>query len=173
MSNLRGSRRADRSEDNTRRDRRRRRGVVCTLALAIAFAATSVAAQSPGAGDNGYGAGNSHRQRRSEVSTEQAKKPAPPAEVKMALEPWPRLDPGAVFCRTAEDLRQHLAAVSARLDGSSTRYAEAPGCRVIRTRTAVAVLSREGPAHTQVQISAAPPETGWTDAFLPEKRTGH
>lgn len=172
MIDKRGPQRADLSDDNISRDRRRR-GVGCVLAVALAFAATGVAAQSPGPGDTGFGSGSNHRQKRSEASTDQAKKPAPLPEVKMAPEPWPRLDPGAVFCRTAEDLRLHLAAVSARLDGSSGRYAEAPGCRVIRTRTPVAVLSRESPAHTQVQIAAAPPETGWTDAFLPEKRVGH
>lgn len=153
----------------------RSRAVGCVLALAIAFAATSAAAQSSGAagsGDTGTGSGTAHRKRGAEQSADQARKQAPLPEIKMMPEPWPRLEPGAVFCRTEEDLRQHLSAVSARLDGSSARYAEAAGCRVLRARTAVEVLSRQGPGHTQVQISASPPETGWTDAFLPVKRVG-
>ena len=152
------------------------RGAGCLLAVAIAFAAGSAAAQTTtpsGVGDGAYGSlagtAGSHRQNRPGDSGDKPKAKAPLAEVKMAPDPWPRLDPGAVFCRTEADLRLHLSAVAARLDGSSSRYAEAPGCRVIRTRTAVSVVSREGPGRTQVKLSD---ETGWTDAFLPDKKTG-
>lgn len=163
MIDMGGSRRADVSEGKLRR---RRRAVGGLLAVAMAFAATGVAAQTPS-----YGPAAGHRQRFGEGSGDQQKRQAPLPEVKAAPEPWPRLDPGAVFCRTEEDLRQHLAAVSARLDGGGGG-AEPTGCRLIRSRTAVAVVSRGGPARTQVKLSDATAETGWTDAFLPAKRIG-
>ena len=174
MITKRGSRRANVSDETSNRDRRRRQGVGCLLAVALALAATGVAAQSPsgsGSGDDGTGSSGGSRRRGVAFGDPQKKPPIP--EVKIAPDPWPRLDPGAVFCRTEEDLRQHLAAVAARLDGSTARYAEAPGCRVIRARTAVSVVSRQGPGRTQVKLSEAAADTGWTDAFLPEKRTGH
>jgi hypothetical protein len=168
MIDNRGACRANRFGDDWRR---LRGGAGCVLAVAMALAGTTVAAQSPGGAappDDGTGASQNHHQHRRDLSNEQAKKPPLP-EVKVTPEPWPRLDPGAVFCRTAEDLRQHLAFVSARLDGNTSGFAEPAGCRVIRAQTAVAVLGREGPGRTQVRMSNAPAETGWTDAFLPDK----
>ncbi len=132
------------------------------LAVAIVLAATEAAAQTP------MGDGANRRQQHRDPSNSQAKK-APLPEVKVTPDPWPRLDPGAVFCSTAEDFHQHLAFVSARLDGNRNGYAESTGCRVIRAPTPIAVLAREAPGRTQVQISGAAGETGWTDAFLPEK----
>jgi hypothetical protein len=90
-------------------------------------------------------------------------------ELPRTPERWPRLDAGAVLCRTSEDLQRHIAAIVARLNGSNGAAAEPAGCRVIHEQTAVAVLARAGPGRTQVSLSDSPGETGWTDAFLPEK----
>ncbi len=141
------------------------------LAVVMALAAPTVAAQSPAgptSPDDGNGAAPNHRQHRGGQSPGQ-KRPAALPEVKVTPDPWPRLDPGAVFCQTAEDLRQHLAVVAARLDGNGGSVAEPAGCRLIRAPTAVAVLAREAPGRTQVRMSGASAETGWTDAFLPDK----
>ncbi len=143
-----------------------RRGAGWMLAVAIVLAATEAAAQTPL--DDGSGTSTNRRQQHRGASSAQPKQ-APLPEIKVTPQPWPRLDPGAVFCRTAEDFRQHLAFVSARLDGNRSGYAEAAGCRVIRAPTPVAVLAREAPGRTQIQISGAAGETGWTDAFLPDK----
>ena len=158
---------AEGAEHGVRRDRRRRGAAGCGLAVVLAFAATGAAAQMPT-----YNGGSGHGQSAGQGWANAPKRQAPPPEVKMAPEPWPRLDPGAVFCRTEVDLRQHLAAVSARLDGGAG-MPEPTGCRLIRARTGVAVVSRGGPAQTQVKLSDAAAETGWTDAFLPEKPVGH
>ena len=155
----------------------RRRGGGCAVALALVLVATASAAQSTGSGatpDDLNGPGQSHQHRR-KPSGDQSH-PAAVPEVRITPEPWPRLDPGAVFCRTSEDLQQHLAAIVARLDGTSA-VAEPVGCSVIREATAVQVLARNGPARTEVRISNAPAGTGsggtgWTDAFLPDKRSG-
>jgi hypothetical protein len=78
---------------------------------------------------------------------------------------WPRLDPGAVLCRTEADL-QRLAARRAgeTVDGTVD-------CQIIRTPTAISIVQREGPGRVEVQISGgkAGSSSGWTDAWLPAK----
>jgi hypothetical protein len=146
-----------------------RRGAAGVLAVAIALATGAVAAQSPNAdtSDGLAGASPMHHQHRHGQSNGQPRHAALP-EVPVTPAPWPRLDPGAVLCRTAEDLRQHFAILAARLNGNNAA-AEAPGCRVIQAQTAVVVLAREGLGRTRVRISSAPAETGWTDVYLPDK----
>lgn len=94
-----------------------------------------------------------------------AKKPAPGLpDVKPQPQAWPRLDPGAVLCRTAGDLdrlsaRRHGEAVDGPVD-----------CQVIRNPTAVSITQRNGPGRTEVKLTAAKTDdTGWTDAWLPAK----
>ncbi len=140
------------------------------LAVVIVLGATRVAAQSPGApGSLDDSAGQGRRMHRGGQSTQQ-QRPAPLPEVKVTPDPWPRLDPGAVFCQTSEDLRQHLAVMAARLDGNGGGPGEPAGCRLVRAATPVTVVVREGPGRTQVRLSGAAAETGWTDAFLPDKQ---
>ena len=77
---------------------------------------------------------------------------------------WPRLDPGAVLCRTEADL-QRLAARRAgeAVDGTID-------CQIIRTPTAISIVQRNGPGRVEVQISGAKADSsGWTDAWLPDK----
>jgi hypothetical protein len=156
----------------------RRRAADCALllafGLALELAATGAGAQSDNGDASGdpAGAGQRNQSHQRKPSHEQPKKVALP-EIKVAPDPWPRLDPGAFFCRTAADLHQHLAAIEARLDGNPGAVAEPPGCSVILRPTAVVVVARDGLARTEVRLSNAPGETGWTDAFLPDKATGH
>ena len=79
---------------------------------------------------------------------------------------WPRLDPGAVLCRTADDLDRHAANMTARVSGGETQAAD---CRIIALPTGIQILSREGLGRTQVKLSAPGNATGWTDAWLPDK----
>lgn len=78
---------------------------------------------------------------------------------------WPRLDPGAVLCRTEADL-ERLAARRAgqAVDGTID-------CQIIRTPTAISIVQRSGPGRVEVQISGAKTGSspGWTDAWLPDK----
>jgi hypothetical protein len=91
------------------------------------------------------------------------KKPKPgPPDVKAKPLAWPRLDPGAVLCRSEAD----LARLSANRHGS-------PGggpadCRIIAQPTAIQIVTRRGPGRTEVQVTGAN-DTGWTDAWLPSK----
>ena len=79
---------------------------------------------------------------------------------------WPRLDPGAVLCRTSDDLDRHAANMVARVSGGDTQAAD---CRIIAQPTGVQIVSRDGPGRTQVQLTAPDNATGWTDAWLPDR----
>ena len=86
-------------------------------------------------------------------------------DVKAQPQAWPRLDPGAVLCRTEADLeklgaRRHGETVDGKVD-----------CQIIRAATAISIVQRKGPGKAEVKISdlSADAATGWTDAWLPDK----
>ena len=79
---------------------------------------------------------------------------------------WPRLDPGAVLCRTPEDLERHAANTMARVSGRDTTAAD---CRIITQPTGIQIVSRQGLGRTQVKLSIPGDVSGWTDAWLPER----
>ena len=64
---------------------------------------------------------------------------------------WPRLDPGAVLCRTEDDLDRHAANMMARVSGGDTQSAD---CRIIAQPTGIQIVSRRRPGRTQVKLSA-------------------
>lgn len=74
---------------------------------------------------------------------------------------WPRLDPGAVFCHSRDDL-----IARARMAGDLPI-----GCERVQEATPVTIVSRVPPGSTEVRVTASG-EVGWTDAWLPEKQTG-
>jgi hypothetical protein len=78
--------------------------------------------------------------------------PAPPSA-------WPRLDRGAVLCRTEDDLQRRAAAMRGEQTGGFD-------CRPILQPTAIQILHRAGPGRTEVEVTGRS-ETGWTDAWLP------
>ena len=83
-------------------------------------------------------------------------------------DPWPRLDAGALLCGSEAALRQHQAAVAARLSGQDA--SEPADCRIIRAMTPVTVLDRHGLSRTEVKLPGAPGSTGWTDAMIPREK---
>lgn len=78
------------------------------------------------------------------------------------VDTWPRLDPGAVLCKTEADL-QRLAA--SRRGESGPR----PNCQLIQTPTAIAIVKRTGLGQTEVSVTDQNGLDGWTDAYLPDK----
>ena len=94
------------------------------------------------------------------------KKQAPLPPVKPAPTVWPRLDPGAVLCRTSDDLERHALNMTARVSGGGTQAAD---CRIIPQPTGIQIISRHGLGRTEVKINGADNSVGWTDAWLPEK----
>ena len=140
---------------------RRTTRLIATLA-ALALAGPALAQMGMGTGGGMAGtAGPSGAGRPSGQGPARAAPPPPPVA---SPEVWPRLDPGAVFCRSAEDLRAHEAA--AANPGMDRRT---PGCVTVGRMTGIRILSRQGNV-TQVEVVGPRPQTGWTDAWLPERR---
>jgi hypothetical protein len=80
---------------------------------------------------------------------------------------WPRLDPGAVLCRTEADLNK----LGARRRGETVDGTI--DCQIVRAATAISIMQRSGPGRTEVKTSDPKVDavSGWTDAWLPDKGT--
>ena len=77
----------------------------------------------------------------------------------------PRIEAGAVLCKTPEDL-QHRADVNRRrVEGVPDAGDPLVGCHLVGEARAVEVLSREGMGRVQVRLKANA-EVGWTDAYI-------
>jgi hypothetical protein len=94
------------------------------------------------------------------------KAPAAPPPVRPQPTVWPRLDSGAVLCRSEYDLDRHAENMVARAGGGNTVSTD---CRIIPQPIGIQILSRQGPGRTQVKLSAPDNSVGWTDAWLPDK----
>jgi hypothetical protein len=86
-----------------------------------------------------------------------------PAPLPSVPEPWPRLDPGALLCRSEDALKQYQQAMEA---GGGPPPLPADCTRVLQ-RMAVSIVQRDGPSRTQVKSSSADDGNGWTDTWLP------
>ncbi len=78
-----------------------------------------------------------------------------------------RLEPGAVLCRTAEELQRRQAAMTT--EGQNDQPSLPAGCYLVPARTPVEVVERRGYGRTQVKTLGRTTEIGWTDAFLPQR----
>ncbi len=82
--------------------------------------------------------------------------------------PWPRLDIGAILCKTRDDLTLEAAVMQARSSGQP--YSGAlPNCRVLGAAVAIDIVTRESPAATEVKLRDPPGGTGWTNTWLPSQ----
>ncbi len=88
----------------------------------------------------------------------------PPPRAQPAV--WPRLDPGAVLCRTSDDLERYAANMTARASGGDTQAAD---CQIIAQPTGIQIVSRQGLGRTEVKLSTSDNMIGWTDVWLPDK----
>jgi hypothetical protein len=79
-------------------------------------------------------------------------------------DPWPRLDPGAMLCRSEDALKQYQEAMEAGA-GPAPLPAD---CKRVLQRMTVSIVQRDGPSRTQVKSSSAGEAGGWTDAWLPD-----
>jgi hypothetical protein len=89
-------------------------------------------------------------------------------DVKAQPQMWPRLDAGAVLCRTEDDLDR----LAARRRGDRV---EGPiGCQIMRAATPISIVQRKNAGKTEVKTTD--PQAGgagWTDVWLPEKAPAH
>ena len=71
----------------------------------------------------------------------------------------------SLFEGVSPDLDRHAANMIARVSGRDTQAAD---CRIIAQPTGIQIVSRQGLGRTEVKPTAGS-ETGWTDAWLPDK----
>jgi hypothetical protein len=98
------------------------------------------------------------------LGQKQQKGAPPPPRAATAV--WPRLDPGAVLCKTEDDLDRHAANMIARVSGGEQQTAD---CHAVDQIVGIQIVDREGPGRTQVKLAGPDGETGWTDVWLPDK----
>jgi hypothetical protein len=106
------------------------------------------------------GSSGTGRHARSEPESAPGDMPA----LKPIVEPRQRLDVGALLCHTEAELKQHQAAIMARLAGRTAQ--EPGGCHIVGETIPVGVVMRDGQGTTEVQMVGDPPQTGWTDAVV-------
>jgi hypothetical protein len=125
---------------------------------------SSAAPQQPMGGSMGH---HGHRNRSQDAGTSSPSRISVP---KLPRDPPQRLDVGALLCGTEAELRQHQAAIMARIAGGEAP--EPTGCKVVSQMVAVSVVDRHGPARTEVRQTGENGEVGWTDVGIPDVQTG-
>jgi hypothetical protein len=107
-----------------------------------------------GGGMTGGGQGrNRHQQQNSQPTPVLAPLP-------VVKQVWPRLDSGAILCKTRDDLLRH------QIDSGAASAGPPPDCHLIRKLTPIQILDRDGPSHTHVVTTDDAKQTGWTNAYL-------
>ena len=137
---------------NTARARLPWRGLVMALLLFLG-AVASAHAQT--------GGGHSRRQNDRQQTRRQSPAPTTP----FLPEIWPRLEEGALICKSRDDLVRYQTQIA---NGSSaTIPGQAPDCHTIRKQTGIQILAHDGLSRTQIVTTGEPKETWWTNSYLP------
>jgi hypothetical protein len=133
-------------------------GRMLAMALLLLAAAATAHAQI----GRGHGGRQKDQQETPPRTPQQSPAPAPPPAVP---EPWPRLDAGALLCKSREDLLRYQTQVA---DGASAATArKASDCRAIEKQTGIQILDTDGPSRTQIVTTDESRKTGWTNTYLP------
>ncbi len=147
-----------RQPSNAARPHRQSCGLTITLTLLLVGVASSNAQMGGGQMGGGHDGRQNHRQQ----ATQQSAAPPPPTAVP---EQWPRLDIGAILCKSRNDLFRRQMRIAA---GPGVAVSgPAPDCFVIQKQTGIQVLDRDGPSRTHVGLTDQAKQTGWTDTYLP------
>ena len=78
---------------------------------------------------------------------------------------WPRLEEGALICKSRDDLVRYQTQIA---NGSSTTPpGQAPDCHTVRKQTGIQILAHDGPSRTQIVTTDESKETWWTNSYLP------
>jgi hypothetical protein len=155
------SRRGIRNSSNAERPHRRSR----TLTIALTLLLLAVASSNAQMGGGQLGGGRGGRQNHQQPGTQQSAAPPPP---KAVPEVWPRLDVGAILCKSRDDLVRRQTQIAAGPGVAAS--GPAPDCSIIQNQTGIQVLDRDGPSRTHVSLTDQTKQTGWTDTYLPATR---
>jgi hypothetical protein len=108
------------------------------------------------------GGGHGRRQSDQQQTPQKSQSPTPMPDVPQI---WPRLEDGALICKSRDDLVRYQAQIG---NGASTTTAgQASDCHTIRKQTGIQILGRDGPSRTQIATTDESKETGWTNSYLP------
>ena len=77
----------------------------------------------------------------------------------------PRLEPGAVLCRTEGDLQRRAQVNARRVEGDVDAGNPLENCELLNQERGVEVVDKHGMGRTEVKLKPSG-ETGWTDAYL-------
>ncbi|HEX3953066.1 MAG TPA: hypothetical protein VHW90_05805, partial [Stellaceae bacterium] len=108
------------------------------LAIALLFLiiATSAHAQ--------LGGGRGRGQRNQQQTPQQSSVPKGPVVVP---EIWPRLEDGALMCKSRDDLIRYQTQLAG---GAAAAARQTADCHTIQKRTGIQILDRDGPSRTQI-----------------------
>jgi hypothetical protein len=109
------------------------------------------------------GGGHGRRQKNQQQTPQQS---AAPTETPALPEIWPRLENGALICKSRDDLVKYQTQIINGGAGSATA-GQGPDCHVIRKQTGIQILAHDGPSRTQIVTTDESKETGWTNSYLP------
>jgi hypothetical protein len=87
---------------------------------------------------------------------------AAPTKSTAVPEPWPRLDVGAILCKSRDDLVKYQTKIA-----GGAAPGPAPDCRTIGKQIGIKILDQDGPSRTQVVATDETKLTGWTNTYLP------
>jgi hypothetical protein len=136
-----------------------------TTALMLLFIGAMPSEAQMGAGPMGnaqIGGGHGGRHRNQQQTPQQNAAPEPPP---VAPEPWPRLDIGAILCKSHDDLVAYQ--MQETPDPNDAAPHRQPNCSIVQKRTGIQILDRDGPSRTHVVSAGDTKQTGWTNAYLP------
>ena len=125
------------------------------MALLLLLGAMASAHAQIGAGSHG------RRQQNQQQTPQQSPAPTTPS----LPEIWPRLEDGALICKSRDDLVRYQTQI---VNGASAPTAgQTPDCHNIRKQTGIQILGHDGPSRTQIVTTDESKETGWTNSYLP------
>ena len=107
--------------------------------------------------------GGGHGRRQNHQQQTPQKTPTP--EMPALPEIWPRLEDGALICKSRDDLVRYQTQMAS--SASDATPGPAPDCHTIRKRTGIQILAHDGPSRTQIVTTDESKETGWTNSYLP------
>jgi hypothetical protein len=111
------------------------------------------------------GGGHGGRQRNQQPSPEQAPQPTiKPTVPTVTPEPGPRLEIGAILCKSRDDLVGYQTKIIASAGAAAP--GRAPDCHIIEKQIAVQIVDRDGPSRTQVLSTDSSKLSGWTNSYL-------
>jgi hypothetical protein len=108
------------------------------------------------------GGGHGRRQGDEQQTSKKSQAPTP---LPVVPEIWPRLEDGALICKSRDDLVSYQTQIAN--SASVPTAGPVAGCHTIRKQTGIQVLDHDGPSRTQIVTTDESKETGWTNSYLP------